>query len=377
MAYTLNDTAEAQHYNQFVWGSAAGSTLVTTNNNLYYVYGRGYGNRGFNQSMVDVDGWPAYNNPNLSSPNSVSRPYGTNPLTGANWSDEKGKLAAVEGPSAGDATGEVITAAQWIGLFSVINRCLTHQNATGGNITLTTRPMFGGTIRAISNVQDKLNLIASGTGYSRTVVSQTGIPNTASTYAWSVANNTFSNQTRTIDRTCIWNDGNQARWFFNAGGQIRVKVSATGSGDARSLEMTRLIDDLGTCTISYSANTGFTGNDSSVTEDKSKGYWTFTNGAAYTQLAKRSAVSGATYTNSYVTFQAKLSGDTTEGANGARFDFRFFAFSGYAGSGTLPAWATDGLNISIGIQIEVLDPVYSISPGSPLMEKTWTNPTLG
>lgn len=375
MAYTLNDLAAAEHYNQFVWGSAGGSTLVTSNNNLYYVYGRGYGNRGMNQSMVTVDGWPAYSNPNLSSPNASSRPFGTNPLTGASWSDESGTLRAVEGPSAGDANGEVITSAQWIGLFSTINRVLYHHSQA--NLTITTRPMFGGTIRAISTVQDKINLMASNTGASRALTPQTGIPNTSSNYAWTVPNNTFSVQTRTLDRTCIWIDGNQARWFFNAGGQIRVKISATGSGDARSLEMTSLIDGLGTCTIGYSNNTGFNGNDSITTEDKTKGFWTFTNGAAYTQLGRRSAVAGAQYTDSYCTLSAKLSGDTSEGSNGARFDFRFFAYSGFAGQGTKSDWNTDGLNITINIQIEVLDPVYSPSPGDPLLEKTWTNPTLG
>lgn len=373
MAYILNDQALAQHYNQFVWGSSSGGTLVTSNNNVNRVWGRGSGNRGMNQTMVAVPGYESYDNSNLASPNNRFRPFGVDPVTGANWSDESGTLRPVDGPSAGPDPAEVISASHWIGLFSTINRMLYHQNQS--NISLPTRPMFSGTIRAISAVQDSIDAMASGTGAARST-STLALPNSSATNSWTVANNTHSVQTRTFTRTCTWTDGNQARWFFNAGGKVRIKVSATSSGDARSLEMGAIIDGLGTCTIGYNNNTGFTGNDSGATQDLTKGYWTFTNGAGYTQLGRRSAVAGATYSDSYCTLSVKLSGDQSEGANGAKFDVQLFAYSGYNLSGPTgrdPNWQTDGLNISIAVQIEILDPAYS----GGMLTKNWTNPELG
>jgi len=372
MAYQLSDEALASHYNQFVWGSDSGGTLVTSNNNLYRIWGRGSGNRGMNQPMTAVPGFEAYDNTNLSSPNNRFRPFGTDPVTGSSWSDESGSLRPVDGPSSGD-TAEIISASHWIGLFSTINRMLYHQNQA--NLSLPTRPMFSGTVRAINSVQSKIDAAAGGTGTARSTqtLALTGSPGTN---VWTVANNTYSVQTRTYDRTCTWNDGNQARWFFNAGGKLRIKVSATSSGDARSLEMGAIIDGLGTCTIGYNDNTGFSGNDSSATEDKSKGFWTFSNGAGYTQLGRRSAVAGAVYSDSYVTLSVKLSGDQSEGSNGAKFDVRLFAYSGYNLSGPAglnPNWATDGLNITISVQLEILDPAYS----GGMLTKTWTNPELG
>jgi hypothetical protein len=372
MAYTLNDQALASHYNQFTWGSDGGGTLVTANNNIYYVWGRGSGSRGMNQTMTAVPGFDAYNNPVLVSPNNRFRPYGTDPVTGSSFSDENGTLRPVDGPSSGDVA-EIISASHWIGLFSTINRMLYHQNQA--NLSLPTRPMFSGTIRAINSVQSSIDTAATNTGAARSTQTLP-LTNTSATNSWTVAGATASVQTRTFDRTCTWSDGNQARWFFNAGGKIRIKVSATSSGDARSLEMGAIIDGLGTCTIGYNSNTGFNGNDSSATQDLSKGYWTFSNGAGYTQLGRRSAVAGATYTDSYCTLSVKLSGDTSEGARGAKFDVRLFAYSGYnltGPAGKDPSWQTDGLNISIAVQIEVLDPVYA----GGMLTKGWTDPALG
>jgi hypothetical protein len=369
MAYILNDQALASHYNQFTWGSDSGGTLVTSNNNIYYVWGRGSGNRGMNQSMVAVPGFEAYDNTNLTSPNNRFRPFGTDPNTGTSWSDENGTLRLVDGPSSG-GTAEIISSAHWIGLFSTINRMLYHQSQA--NLSLPTRPMFSGTIRAISSVQSKIDAAASGTGATRSFATLP-LTNSSLTNAWTVAS-TATVQTRTFDRTCTWNDGNQARWFFNAGGKIRIKVSATSSGDARSLEMGAIIDGLGTCTIGYNNNTGFTGNDSGATQDLTKGFWTFSNGAGYTQLGRRSAVAGATYTDSYCTLSVKLSGDQSEGSNGAKFDVRLFAYSGYNATGAANlGWNTDGLNITIAVQIEVLDPAYI----GGVLTKGWTDPTLG
>jgi hypothetical protein len=250
---------------------------------------------------------------------------------------------------------------------------LYHQNQS--NISLPTRPMFSGTIRAISSVQTKITEGATNMGAARSTTTL-ALTNSSSTLTWTVPNNTHSVQTRTFNRTCTWTDGNQARWFFNAGGKVRIKVSATSSGDARSLEMGAIIDGLGTCTIGYSSNSGFSGNYSGATQDLTKGYWTFSNGAGYTQLGRRSAVAGATYSDSYCTLSVKLSGDQSEGANGAKFDVQLYAYSGYNLSGPTgkdPNWQTDGLNITIAVQIEILDPAYT----GGMLTKGWTNPELG
>ena len=184
MTYSSQSVIQYSDYNQLVWGSTSGGALVTTNNNINYIWGPGYGNRGLNQDMSSIIGLP------------------NNQGSGSGYNDTIGYLSPV-------TTAQTITAQQWIGFLSALNRALYHQNQS--NVSIATAPGFDRTIEVIASVQTYLNSAASGTGSTRGYNTRP-IPNGAKSFPWIVAN-TASNQSKTFNRACYWPTGNDARWL--------------------------------------------------------------------------------------------------------------------------------------------------------------------
>jgi hypothetical protein len=351
MAYSTGGLIEAQHYNQLVWGSTTGGTLVTTNNNLNYVWGPGYGNRGLNQDMSSIVGLP---NAHLL----VNPISGTDAVTGTNYNDGVGTLTQV------DSTLNV-KSQQWIGLMSAINRGLYHQNQS--NVALSPAPAYGGTIKVISGLQTAVNNIAGQTGTARNSVVR-AVAGGSKTFSW-IRATSATNASTSFTRSVSWSNGNNARWFFNAGGKIRITASAsTASGD-RSAAIVTVINDLGACDFGFNTNSGFVGADPGTT-NTNKGYWNI--GTSYVQLGKNQSVSGSTYPGTYVAISARLTGDTSDGAVGSLLEVKMDLFSDYGGTGADPRWGTDNINVSVGFNIDVFDPSYT----GGMLTRNWADPDL-
>jgi hypothetical protein len=80
---------------------------------------------------------------------------------------------------------------------------------------------------------------------------------------WSFAS-VASAQTRTFARSFTFQSADQARYFFNGGGRLRINVTAsdnTAGGSQRSAAMASLIQAIGSCDIDANGarNLGFTG----------------------------------------------------------------------------------------------------------------------
>jgi hypothetical protein len=351
MTYSTGQVINNEDYNNFVWGDPTGNNGVIVSNNLNYLWGPGLADRGINQDMtsLEIPGLPG-------STGSV---------------DTKGKLSPVN-------EGDTVEAQSWIGFFAALNRLRYYQDGATGNLALSPQaPGVGRLITTFASVSAKLT--SANTWYTApdpTIGVQTG-----SVSATRTVNLNNANYAGTVRRqySCKvqWPTGDHARWFFNAGGQLRIGFSASTIGNPatdRSAALVSTIQGIGECYISAYTNSGFSGNDSTTNSGTGKGYWTLDTSSQ--QLGKNTLGAG-TYSDSYITCWAYRTDTTGNGADngavGKSIVIVFEVSSGFGSTGALPAWATDNLDVQIGIAIDLFDQTGSGSTVS----KTWSNPTVG
>ena len=135
------------------------------------------------------------------------------------------------------SAGNTITATQWATLISRITSAANHQGTT---ITAITQPVIGDTIAAYaalsSNItaiyNSRTNAAASGSDLTTNGTTQT-------TSSW--------NNTAATTKTITFSSANAARYFFNAGGQIRISFSRSGgSAEDKNTAWTNLLTATGT-----------------------------------------------------------------------------------------------------------------------------------
>lgn len=149
-------------------------------------------------------------------------------------------------PLATVAAGAKITAAQWATLLARISAAAAHQGTT---ITAINSPTVGTPITALTALQNNVNAVvnnrrnaaANGTDIA------TGGVGTLTT--------SWKNEA-SMAYTISFPSAAAARYFFNAGGQIRMNFSRTGgAGHAKNNDWTNLCTASGTLVM-----TGGTGN---------------------------------------------------------------------------------------------------------------------
>lgn len=209
MAYSSGSTILDDDYNIFVSGNASGTGDDNTPN-VNTVWGNGTGNKGYGQSDT---------------------------------------LSSI-------SVGTTITATQWASLLNRISSMANHQGTT---ITSITNPTVGDTIEAYnalnSNLDavfnNRLNAASNGTD----ITSGGSVTGTTSWY-------TQAKTTTSI----TFSDANAARYFFNAGGVIRLDPVRSGTNNSKSTEWNDLASDVGTIAFtngstSVIAGTTYSGTD--------------------------------------------------------------------------------------------------------------------
>ena len=177
---------------------------------------------------------------------------GTGGLAGLNpvWSNGLGSTYGwgQSGDIASVAAGATVTATQWTNLLNRMNTIADHENTT---ITAITNPSAGDTIAAYSALQtnidavyaNRLNAHANGTD-----LTTNGTTTTTSTWSTSAI----------TEKTITFGSADEKKYFFNAGGHIRMSFSLTGGSDAKSADWASLLTATGTivlaCTGTNPAN---------------------------------------------------------------------------------------------------------------------------
>lgn len=257
MAYQVGGLIEASDYNGFV---------TTSTPNLNFIWSVGSGSSGYGQTAVPVVG-----------------------------------------------VGQLIEASSWANLVSTIAKIAAH---TGTTITPITVPAVGDLI-SYYNVLSS-NLSAVNNGKLNAIATGTDITNSATrTASWGQAVG-IASVTSTV--TVTFPSGDAARYFFNAGGTIRLSFSVTGgSGTPQDLAWQQLGTDLGTLalpavnssqTIAGTAFQGFTkigGGGATPDIYSRQGYYQLT---ALPQSLFRQFASAGVYSSDYIVVSAQASGAT-------------------------------------------------------------------
>lgn len=212
--------------------------------------------------------------------------------------------------------GTTVTATQWAAL---INRCTAISNHTGQSITSIAVPNIGTLIEAYAALSTNItNLFSAG---ARNDASANGADSTSTdttTSSWSTS--------ATLVKTFTFASAAQMRYFFNAGGMIRLGLSRTGGTSSdQNTSWTTLLTNLGTLvltganaskTIASVSYTGFTkigGSGSPSTYETGRGRQFFeetATDATYFTLIQQSAATYL-YTANFAKLEAQINAANT------------------------------------------------------------------
>ena len=153
---------------------------------------------------------------------SSSDPYGYNHFAGT------GATVYGLGQTAiATVTGEhsTITAAEWNTLFTGMDNVANHTN---DSLTSTAARSTGDTIAIKSAlVADLASLaaeVAGGSTSATAIAEGSELQSSASSTRW--------NGTHIVEHSITFANNNALRWFFNAGGTMRMKFTRTGGGQS-------------------------------------------------------------------------------------------------------------------------------------------------
>lgn len=244
---------------------------------------------------------------------------GGNPTTTANtlnatWAVGGGTAGYGQTAVANVAAGtNILASTQWASLVSNTASAASHQ---GSSITSVSTPVAGGVITFNAAIPTNLTTIYTNRLNAASQGSTTS--NTAT------RGSTWSNQL-VFTHTATFASGNAARYFFNAGGQLKMTVSHPGSANIQLL-FNNLASNVGTVVMSaptsgsisvagtsYNGITKIGGGGNAPTIDSTKGYYglTTSNATVFTQTAS-TGPSG--YLSSFIRFIVQSNG--TQGSNG-------------------------------------------------------------
>lgn len=325
MTYTSGSLIVASDYNGFAAGNA---------NNINAIWGTGTGDTGWGQTSVA----------NVSVASTV---------TATQWASLNGTLATI-----GQQTAQTLTS--------------------------RTNPVAGNTISILANVQTDIdtctlyrgNAAASGT--------------TSSTWTGNIAKTTATGSgqspwTITFTSVVTFPSADQARYFWNAGGLIRIDMNKSSTGTDSDADWNSFVGTVGTLYLSGRVNfgpqtiagvsyTGFTRSGGSGVPSpfqSTTGWYSLTSGAAATTMFQLN--SAGAYTGEYVRVTAAVNaGRTTltlvttwvsDGSSGAGTTANISGgtdtTSPYSAFGTAPA---------------VL--VRYVAPATTYLTNSWGTPTI-
>jgi hypothetical protein len=262
---------------------------------------------------------------------------GTDPSSTTNrintvWATGSGSAGYGQTAISQVSTGGVVTATQWASLINTLNSIRTHQTGSGSGITAV---VSGNKIDFLSNLT---TVIAAGytsrLAFASNSAVTAAVGGTLST-AWSVTvtppgsnppadGSSVTSITRAFGARCTFASADQARYFFNAGGRLKLNLSATqnSSTTARTNEIISLVGFAGgVATFGANTNGGRTGAGATlVTNDATKGYWTSTFNSNNTIIDITSTTTNYTSDKIYVYVNPNGNQGSYNG-NGANVDF--------------------------------------------------------
>jgi len=244
------------------------------------------------------------NAPNQAYTSSVSATNAVAALVGVGYACRGYGLTCTSLPAV--CSGQPVTASSWNNLYTAMGIINTY---TGSNLTLPVSTVSGQVIQAEDGSSGRPNLpsLISTLDTNRLTPAPSQVTVTSEltstrTTSWTGSvTHQFTMTFATID---------QARYFFNTGGQMYASASLSGGTSSTAYTaMVNLLNQMGT--IKMSANTTtYTGSGGTIS---SIGYYELTTN--FQTLFFHNG-SGFGYTSESYTLQAKTNGGSTNGGNG-------------------------------------------------------------
>lgn len=295
MAYQAGDLILDDEYNTFATGSATG-TANHSIANINTIWGVGNGDRGYGQTTT---------------------------------------LTAV-------TAGDTVTATQWSTLIARLNSILTHQSGSGSGIT---SPVAGSIITAISSLSGNITTAYNNrANFNNTRSSVTSDSTRNGT--WSSSSPTSFSQVRTV----TFSSADTARYFFNAGGRLQLRLTATGSaGTTKESNWVTLINSNLTAMNLDFTTSARTGTGATLTTNGSAiGYWDLTTS---NQTLIRLTEDTAPYTANYLDILCRVAG--AAGSNGGLGTQVIFTVNYVDDSSDS---FNDSVNLTINCRVDVYKP---------------------
>jgi hypothetical protein len=271
MTYAAGNIILAGDFNGFCGPTASGGTA---NANLNDIWGTGSGDKGWGQTTVST----------------VS-------------------------------TGGIVTATNW---SSLVNNISAAGSQTSTTITSRSAPTAGSLISVLSNLNTDLTNITTNRGNAAAsgTTSSTWTGNIAYTSATSAQP---AGWTITWIQTVTFPSADQARYFWNAGGLVRLDMSKTSTGTDKDPDWNTFVGQVGTLYISGRVNTAaqtiagtsYTGTTrvggtggTETTLTTTTGWYSLTAGAAATTVFQLNDATSP-YTGDYIRVTAAVDASRT------------------------------------------------------------------
>jgi hypothetical protein len=299
----------------------------------------------------------SYTQGNLIEATDYNNILGTNTSTNTStihavWAWGNGSRGYGQTPISNVSVAGTVTATQWATLVNTVNSANLHVRNTSSGLTANTAGQTIGFSAGLPVAITRLNqdrlLFATN---SAVIANQ----NSLTAYAAWTSASTSATLTRSFGANVDFGTPDRARFFFNAGGQLKFNLSCVNNGSAgtRSAAATNLFGFLGgLATFGANANGGRTGTGGTLgTNDTARGYYQAT-------IANVTVVSVTSTTPNYTTDTATITYRTNgiQGQfndNGTILSF-WCTISSTQGSGALSF--DDSLNVTPTVTIDVSYP---------------------
>jgi hypothetical protein len=296
MTYTTGSIVTKGEYNTFVAGSADG-TYNPSVPNLGIIWGTGFGRYGYGQ--------------NLSFITPVS-------------------------------TGQVIAAQDWDNLDAIISNVVDHQLGPG-NYLSGSPVMPGQLITTISRLAPGIQLAYGGVG--KCFAPSESNYSTQFSGAWG---GTGRRKLR-VTQTLTFNTADHARWFFNAGGKLKLTFDFTPNPlNLQSAVWENITQSAGAVTIGYQATTRVGGSSydgSYIIPANADGFWSQTSGVTKEHFRQLPNPFGRYYDLDY---------DGIRGYYGYRGPYGYYESAGDYLKVEMLVTDSNGLNNNLGKTVSVI-----------------------
>jgi hypothetical protein len=194
---------------------------------------------------------------------------------------------------------DTITAAQWNSLFTFMNNIQNHTNITA--LTSTTAATAGDVIAIKAALESDLTALAAAvaggsTGADALTTSAALQTVTTTSEGW--------DSTATQEVSVTFGSANAMRWFFNAGGKVRITVGTTeASVNPKDQSFKDLGTAIGNLDIAAQASTRSGSGESLTTNGLSRGFHDLTD--SYQTILKLTS-DNSNYESNHVEIFAKL-----------------------------------------------------------------------